>query len=113
MLAKMDTATALKASLALTDAPRLPPRKFSFESPREYRKRVPHALLAQNRRDILATIKDIRWCLDWFEYDYDGDDTSNIANDMDDRLRQERARLQRLLAERRALRLAQANGMEG
>jgi hypothetical protein len=40
MNARMDTATALKASLALTDAERLPPRQFPFESPAEYRARI-------------------------------------------------------------------------
>ena len=39
MNARMDAATALKVSLALTDADRLPPRQYAFESPVAYRAR--------------------------------------------------------------------------
>lgn len=49
MNARMDTATALKVSLALTDADRLPPRQYAFESPKEHRERAERIRLRRER----------------------------------------------------------------
>ena len=59
----------LEASLALTDAPRLPPRKWSFESWREYRARCRRMEIAEAERnnDLLRRYHEARneWAV-WF-----------------------------------------------
>jgi hypothetical protein len=118
----MDTATTLKASLALTAVDRLPPRKFPFESQREYRARVkrtePRTKLARIENDIRDCWRDRRDARRYLTSngieDYAGDrEPPEWAWSSLDLIKTANDELCKLFAERRALRLAQANGMEG